>query len=228
MRRTWTDAEIAELRRDYPFETASALARRLGRSADAIMTRASRLGITRPGFDPSRGNLALLRQLKGCGRSDPEIAEMLGTNAEMVRYWRLKLKIPAGGVSEHQRARRRALVRSQCVREGVASLAELRELTHRVGAARAGWPPEVTPAGRRILEALLARGSLSGPELRRHLGVRGEMRPQIAALAAIELIRVERRNSHYGGHLYSLATFADDEAAPKRLRRAKWAEMESP
>jgi hypothetical protein len=228
MRREWTDAEVEELRRDYPFEGPAALARRFGRSIASVKKAAWRYRANRRRFRATPAALAAFPQLKARGDTDREIAEVIGATLYTVLRLRRKLGLCHAKSSPRQRARQRDRTRSQCVREGVDSLAGLRELSHRVGAARRGWPPDVPVAGVRILELLAAGDRLMRAELARRLGVCQVRASQLGDLEARGLIQIERRASRRGGHLYSLATFADDEVAPKRLRRAAPAEREAP
>jgi hypothetical protein len=213
--RPWTRAEDARLRELYalsPRPPLAEIALRLGgspaRTPRAVGRHAQQAGIADRHFTCHIGHLRRLRELHAEGYSDAEIAADLGTNRMTVRrYRRDLLKLPANTNGPRHRARIAARTREQCGQDTLGSLVDVKNLAFRLEAVRAGWPPEASRAGRRVLDALEAAGRpLSGREVREAAGLRHVPRETLRALEGLGFIRVaERRPDRLGGARWCLA-----------------------
>jgi transcriptional regulator with XRE-family HTH domain len=209
-RPVWTDAEEARLRELHlmvPRPSYAAMGRLLGgRSADAVIQKARAMRLARKHFVCRTSHLRRLRELHGLGRSDAEIAAEIGTNRRTVgKYRRGMLGLSSNAGSAHRRGRIAAATRDQLDRDNFAGLVELKNLAFRLEAVRAGWPPEVSRGGRRVLDLLDDRGPLGGAEVRAALGMKHVPQSTFRALERLGVVAVARRPARSGGNLYTLA-----------------------
>jgi hypothetical protein len=136
--RPWTHKDLAFLRQAYGVLSRPEIAERLNRGVEAVGRKAVRLGIAQKHFKMDEKSLAELIRLTNLGYSEVDTARSLGTNFHTVRDYRRKLGLAAQPRSERYRKKVAERTRRQCQDEGVASLVELRWMTHRVRAAKEG------------------------------------------------------------------------------------------
>lgn len=204
--RPWTPDEVDAVRRRYRVEPPAALARRIGRTAKAVVLMAVKLGLTRRRFRWPAGADDLIRDRHAAGVSDTRIAVELGCDRHAVMRRRRRLGLaPLYGVAGAPwhpalRAEVAARTRSQLERAGLPSIGHLRSTAHAGLARRYNLPPSV---GRRGVEVVLAL--VAGPLTRRELAARCGL-PQHADQR--QLLKSNHPEGSYTAHLMALGLVA--------------------
>ena len=89
--RAWTTKEIERLRAVYGKVPTEAVAAELGRTRDAVVERARRLGLRQNAkYTPDK--VARIRELVGANASPSRIAKIIGGSASGVRDVRTKIR----------------------------------------------------------------------------------------------------------------------------------------
>lgn len=175
VRRVWSAAECAELRRLYREEPTAELAARLGRPVGQVHRKAVHLGISarvphwRPELD------AELARLNAAGESDAAIGRVLGYSRHCVGRHRRRLGLPDRSSGPQARRAVSEGVRRQLGRLGLPSLAALRLDTWRRQAVARGWPETInghpiSPRYVQILDALYEHGPQTKRQLAERIG----------------------------------------------------------
>lgn len=156
----YTPEESAYLRANWAIKSSAALARELGRTPNAVVVQACRMGLKkRPTL---AANEAELRRLHALGRTDHQIGAALGVTHDTVFEWRKLLGLPAA-VTSAERGRmgiekQNAMARGQ----GAASWTHYVYERRRVRCEYA-FPGCRTPTQVRVCQALaLAPGESVG------------------------------------------------------------------
>lgn len=176
LRRPWTEADLAELRRRREAgETLSEIAGAMGRAASTVDKQMLRMGCRR--YTPVRTDAAWqagVRRLAPTGICNKCLARELGGQRTTYRHWRRKLGLPSSpGNNQCPRCveRTREAIRRQLERGGFSSLAELKHEALRLKAERMGWPGDLPWRCVQMLEALYAHGPQTRRELADRLGM---------------------------------------------------------
>lgn len=165
--RAWTAEDLEFLRENYSTRTARWIARKVGRSAPAVLQQAAVLGLrkirTRRGAWREQMD-EFLRAAIAAGKLDGEMADdwnALGrwsVNARAICYYRHLLGIEMGDVQKERRlAQRRNGLRKQLEVLGCRTFGEVHKRRLRREAASAGWPLDCSRFEVRVLN-LMADG----------------------------------------------------------------------
>jgi DNA-binding Lrp family transcriptional regulator len=167
----WTDDDKQTLRALYKTTPTRELARRLGRSMNAIHCRMRIEALKGQRIRFTVEALAKIVELNGQGYSDTEIAGELGSDRHCVTAQRERLGLPSNRSSDRFRARVAANTREQCDKAGVSSLGELRALMLRERAIKAGWPSDLRWRSVQILDLLEQRGPMTREDIAKSIGM---------------------------------------------------------
>jgi hypothetical protein len=223
--RLWTDDEVGELRRLYGKVKPHEIAVRLGRTRSSILNAARVHNLGRTHVITDRKFLGKLRRLNKAGLSDSDIALQFACDRHCVSRHRRHLNLPSQARGARWIEEIRAGTKRQCEAAGVRSLGELRALSHRIRAIKAGWPTTVRLRGLEILELLEKHGPMTRRQIidalgmtwrgvRRSLKSNGPGGSYLAELMRLGLVvslgrQIKGQGKGKSVHLYSIALGAE-------------------
>lgn len=174
MRRSWSAAEIAAMRRHYGVLLTVDLARRLGRPVGQVWQAAHRLDLMRR-HRPLPDDFANhLRDLVARGWCNPHIGRELPRERHVLARWRQRLGLPGSQGQQtcpRCKAETRARTEEQLRRLGLPSIGWLRREAFHRRAAAAGWPYPISPREVQMLDLLWQRGPMTRRELAEATGM---------------------------------------------------------
>jgi len=167
----WTESDMAVLAELYHIEPAREIARRLGRTEQAVLHRANICGLSGTHGKIDDAFFADIRRLNAEGLSDAGIAQQLNRDRHSVSLHRKRLGLSSNQYGPRWREKILASQRRQLEEAGVSSLGEYRALMLKVRVIRSGWPEDLRYRCVQILDLLEREGPKTRKQIAEAIGM---------------------------------------------------------